>query len=499
MNKNALKRLLWWCTLILRTASFIVPGQQRGEWLREWRGEVWHWANFLAESERLNARTEHELLRHCWGSFRDALWCRFNRATLLGFIDSYPTKPSFCLLAIAVPMLVLIAVKPIRMSSWTLAPSTATDPSSLLCASQSNWSQWIDPDDLRGAVSILAAHSRLIQEAETYAWRTSVVIGPEGKQTVLAARVSPGIFDLLRVRPILGSIFTPDRSASEQSLVISYRIWKTQFKADPNVIGKTMYLNGRTVEIIGVLPAEFRFPGLNIALYTPFGAGLHPRLPNTEWSGALLRVQKTSELPKKQLRSQIDETLPPANTVQVLSPRDLEYQAIESCLVLVAVVILCLLALHWRSLARLIASASHLRLKSAVRWWLFFVFKSSLLILAALIVSTDFVGLTVSSLRINIEQYGGGEFIWVFVVLSTLMLSWAIRDQASRCRACLRRMRMQISMGTSVGPFNEPSGSDLLCEAGHGVLHVPALRSTCLDSEKWTNLDESWQELLHSA
>jgi len=32
------------------------------------------------------------------------------------------------------------------------------------------------------------------------------------------------------------------------------------------------------LEIVGVLPAQFRFPGFDIGLYTPFGTGFHPRL-----------------------------------------------------------------------------------------------------------------------------------------------------------------------------------------------------------------------------
>jgi hypothetical protein len=74
---SRLKKLLRWCNVVLHVASWLVPHRQRVEWLHEWQGEIWHWAHFLVESDRLNAHTEQEVLGHCWGSFVDALWHRF--------------------------------------------------------------------------------------------------------------------------------------------------------------------------------------------------------------------------------------------------------------------------------------------------------------------------------------------------------------------------------------------------------------------------------------
>jgi hypothetical protein len=35
----------------------------------------------------------------------------------------------------------------------------------------------------------------------------------------------------------------------------------------------------------------------------------------------------------------------------------------------------------------------------------------------------------------------------------------------------------------------------LVCSAGHGVLHVPEMESSCLEPEQWVQLDESWKPL----
>jgi hypothetical protein len=129
------------------------------------------------------------------------------------------------------------------------------------------------------------------------------------------------------------------------------------------------------------------------------------------------------------------------------------------------------------------------------RWWLFFITKSTLLLIAVLMASLELVRMVVATLGVNVKEYAGGTAMWLFLVGLTVALTWSIRDQRSRCRTCLKRLQMQIALGNSVGVFCEPSGLDLVCDGGHGVLHVPVMHLSCLDSERWTDLDESWREI----
>jgi hypothetical protein len=69
-------------------------------------------------------------------------------------------------------------------------------------------------------------------------------------------RVSASIFDVLRIRPALGRVFTSEEEKPGHDVaIISDAIWQVHFAADPNVIGRTLRLNGRKHEVIGVLPA----------------------------------------------------------------------------------------------------------------------------------------------------------------------------------------------------------------------------------------------------
>jgi predicted permease len=80
-----------------------------------------------------------------------------------------------------------------------------------------------------------------------------------------AARVSPDLFPLLRVRPQLGRIFlnAEDVPGRDHVVIISNELWRSHYSADPQIIGRTISLDGERYEIVGVLPASFHFPKLS--------------------------------------------------------------------------------------------------------------------------------------------------------------------------------------------------------------------------------------------
>ena len=76
------------------------------------------------------------------------------------------------------------------------------------------------------------------------------------------AAVSAELFPTLRVQPFIGRAFAPDddRAGAEGTLILSYRLWQTQFGGDPSVVGRKVLLDAAPNTIIGVMPATFRFP-----------------------------------------------------------------------------------------------------------------------------------------------------------------------------------------------------------------------------------------------
>jgi len=75
--------------------------------------------------------------------------------------------------------------------------------------------------------------------------------------------VSADLFPLLGIQPMLGRTFTADEEhdvdGKGQVAIVTNSLWRRHFGSDPKVIGKTMVLANKSVTVIGVMPAGFRF------------------------------------------------------------------------------------------------------------------------------------------------------------------------------------------------------------------------------------------------
>src|SRR3977135_2018713 len=102
---------------------------------------------------------------------------------------------------------------------------------------------------------------------------TTMSIGDRAERAS-AGIVSANYFDALGVRPILGRGFRPEEGEGRNAhpvTVISYETWKNRYKGDPEIIGKTQFLNGVQHTIIGVAPEKFygTFVGYSFQFWVP--------------------------------------------------------------------------------------------------------------------------------------------------------------------------------------------------------------------------------------
>ncbi len=89
------------------------------------------------------------------------------------------------------------------------------------------------------------------------------VTGAGEPEQVRGLDVTDGTLPLLGVKPALGRLFTreDDSPGTPETVLLSYGYWRQKFGGDPNVIGRSITLDGKPREIIGVLPqAQFSFP-----------------------------------------------------------------------------------------------------------------------------------------------------------------------------------------------------------------------------------------------
>jgi len=82
-----------------------------------------------------------------------------------------------------------------------------------------------------------------------------------------ALRVEANFLEVFGIRPLAGRAFTPqeDRPGGPPVAMISYGLWRSRFAADPRAVGRTLWLDGAPVEVVGVLPKDFEMPTLTEA------------------------------------------------------------------------------------------------------------------------------------------------------------------------------------------------------------------------------------------
>jgi predicted permease len=86
--------------------------------------------------------------------------------------------------------------------------------------------------------------------------------GTEGPERYEGGFVSANTFDVMRIKPVVGSSFRPGDSdpGAPLTIVLGYRTWETRYRSDPQVVGKTAMVNGEAATILGVMPKGIRFP-----------------------------------------------------------------------------------------------------------------------------------------------------------------------------------------------------------------------------------------------
>ena len=87
---------------------------------------------------------------------------------------------------------------------------------------------------------------------------------------VPGAYISAGAFELLGDRPILGRSFRvdEDRPGTPPVVIVGEELWSSRYARDPNILGRSVFINGAPTTVVGVMPRGFQFPA-NADLWRP--------------------------------------------------------------------------------------------------------------------------------------------------------------------------------------------------------------------------------------
>jgi putative ABC transport system permease protein len=103
--------------------------------------------------------------------------------------------------------------------------------------------------------------THLFAEVASIRDNTVALTGKGDPEQIQTAWVTPSFLPVMGVEPVSGRNFTPDEAVPNGPAVIllSHGLWQRRFGGDPNIVGKTIQVNGQGVEVVGVLPEGFEF------------------------------------------------------------------------------------------------------------------------------------------------------------------------------------------------------------------------------------------------
>ncbi|MFW6078571.1 MAG: ABC transporter permease, partial [Gemmatimonadota bacterium] len=111
-----------------------------------------------------------------------------------------------------------------------------------------------------------------------YAASSFNLTGGDEPERVRGAFVSAGVFDVFGIEPALGRVYgaAEDRPGQDDVVVLSHGLWRRGFGGSPDVLGRTITLDGTARTVIGVMPASFRLDDAYAAgesddLFVPLG------------------------------------------------------------------------------------------------------------------------------------------------------------------------------------------------------------------------------------
>jgi putative ABC transport system permease protein len=122
-------------------------------------------------------------------------------------------------------------------------------------------------------------------------------------EMLVSARVSPRFFSVVGTPPLLGRTFSPEEDLfnGPTAAVLSERLWRRRFGADPTVSGKALRVGKYSYPIIGVMPDSVSYPASNVDFWVP--AKLPPvvmRARSPRWESALGRLKQGATMQSAQ-------------------------------------------------------------------------------------------------------------------------------------------------------------------------------------------------------
>ena len=446
---------------LVRTASLLVPRDERARWVQEWEAELTH-----RLQRDVDTRDALRLLRRSGGAVPHALWhlreaWRWDsfsqdfRQAVRGLVK----RPGFVLTA-SITFAVGIGAATALFSvieAVLLRPLPYPEPERLvyLFEVQEEAGERHGPSPAN--VLDWRRESRSLSEVAAWWIEHTTILGDSGNdaEEVPSAMVTADFFAAIGVAPLLGRTFGPAEVASgERVALLSYELWQRRFGGEESIVGRDVRFKDASWRVLGVMPASFRTPGTlqgEVQLFKPWDFErdyAHHSGPPRDWRflEAAARITPGVSLPEAQeeieaIARALAAAHPATNrgwSVALVPVREVLVGTAEPALLVLAGAVLFLLLLACANVAGLLLVRSSARSRElAVRTALGasrgrlarqLLFESVLLALAG-----GFAGVAIAwaAVELLVRLQPGGIFRIEETVLDGQVLSFALVASAA--------------------------------------------------------------------
>jgi len=115
--------------------------------------------------------------------------------------------------------------------------------------------------------------TRSFESTASYQNAAASLTGSQDPERVSSANVTASLLPTLGVRPAVGRNFKEeeDRPGGPAVAILSDALWRRRYGADPAMLGKTIQVDGKAREVVGIMPAGFHFPDATTEIWLPMG------------------------------------------------------------------------------------------------------------------------------------------------------------------------------------------------------------------------------------
>jgi putative ABC transport system permease protein len=144
-----------------------------------------------------------------------------------------------------------------------LRPLPFKDPDRIVMA----WARYVNDSGGKGVHSFpdyvdLRDQSQSFSGMAAYTRAAGTLAQADDAQALEGVAITPEIFDILGVPPLLGRGFTQEeaKAQGERVIVLTYPLWQRAFGADPKILGQQITVSGRSYTVVGVMRTGWKFP-----------------------------------------------------------------------------------------------------------------------------------------------------------------------------------------------------------------------------------------------